>query len=205
LVEEKTRVPYSHQILKFGTKELIYGKMCEYCMQNESTFILTYCSSEVIVKTLTGKTLVIGLDLSQPVSYLKCKIQVLEGIPVCQQRLIFAGILLEDDRTFTAYNIQTESTLFLKLQLRGGGCWGSSDETIQGATTLQGISGQKFKSYSDKLYLDETKKLTIYARLVGTEELEPKYHNETATTLRGLSQIQSVPPPPAPVRSIDNW
>jgi hypothetical protein len=49
---------------------------------------------------------------------LKEKIQKCEGIPIKEQRLIFAGRLLEDDRTLGDYNIKADATLHLVLRLR---------------------------------------------------------------------------------------
>ncbi|KAI5359517.1 Putative Ubiquitin-like domain-containing protein [Septoria linicola] len=77
---------------------------------------------EITVKTLKGETIQLLVSNTTTVDDVKDGIQVAEGIPPDQQRLLCFGKQLEDDRTLASYGIPNKANvLHLVLRLRGGG------------------------------------------------------------------------------------
>ncbi|KAI5209869.1 hypothetical protein E4T39_00384 [Aureobasidium subglaciale] len=54
------------------------------------------------------------------VSRIKERVEEKEGIPPAQQRLIFGGKQMNDDKTANEYQLEGGATLHLVLALRGG-------------------------------------------------------------------------------------
>ena len=72
------------------------------------------------MKTLTGKEIEVDIDPDCKVERIKERVEEKEGIPPSQQRLIFSGKQMSDEKNAIDYKIEGGSVLHLVLALRGG-------------------------------------------------------------------------------------
>ena len=87
--------------------------------QKKSNFSYNCGLGQIFIKTLTERIIELNVEPNDTIEHVKAKVQDREGIPVDQQRLIFAGKQLENRRTLADYNVQRGDTLHLVLRLSG--------------------------------------------------------------------------------------
>ncbi|BAM39859.1 ubiquitin [Theileria orientalis strain Shintoku] len=72
------------------------------------------------VETMQGKSIQVQVSQNETVLDVKKKLEEEQTIPVDQQRLIYKGKLLENEKTIADYGIKDNEVLQLVLRLRGG-------------------------------------------------------------------------------------
>ena len=73
----------------------------------------------IFVRTLTGNIHTLTIDMLATIDDVKSAIQSIGGPPVRDQRLFYAGRVLEYGRTVESYGIGNESTVVLTTRLVG--------------------------------------------------------------------------------------
>eukprot|EP00933_Yihiella_yeosuensis_P039337 TRINITY_DN332_c0_g1_i5.p1 TRINITY_DN332_c0_g1~~TRINITY_DN332_c0_g1_i5.p1 ORF type:complete len:156 (-),score=50.88 TRINITY_DN332_c0_g1_i5:104-571(-) len=75
----------------------------------------------LFVRSLNGETLAVEASAEADVASVQQQIALQQGIPCDEQRLIFAGRSLEASESLVDCGVTDESTLFMSLELQGGG------------------------------------------------------------------------------------
>ena len=118
-IQHKTGLPPEQQrLIHAGTPMDDDGALSNYSVQKEATVYLIrrLCGCEIFVKNPSSShTLVLRVNTSYTIEYLKAMIEANEGIAQDQQQLVFRGEQLEDRRTLQHYSIANKSTLRLCL------------------------------------------------------------------------------------------
>ena len=88
----------------------------------DSFFLVAPFRKEIFikVKTPTGREIQVDIDPDCKIQRIKEIIEEKEGIPPSQQRLIFSGKQMSDEKTAMDYKIEGGASLHLVLALRGG-------------------------------------------------------------------------------------
>ena len=116
-IQDQEGIPSEEQSLFFSEMELKNEHTLKDYNIPINSFLFLKCLGYIFVQMLTGKKIRLEVESYDSIENMKTKIQEKEGIPLKQQRLIFVGRELDDDRTLLDYGIKNGCTLFLRLTL----------------------------------------------------------------------------------------
>ncbi|CAF2090043.1 unnamed protein product [Rotaria magnacalcarata] len=75
---------------------------------------------QLFVKDLNDRTITIEVEPDDYISKIKQRISERNGIPIEEQRLMWTGKQLINEKQIKDYGLQDGNTLFLVLRLKGG-------------------------------------------------------------------------------------
>ncbi|KAJ0612789.1 putative Ubiquitin-like domain-containing protein [Helianthus annuus] len=119
-IQDEVHIPLEAQ-------ELIFNKMvlhdtdtlASYSINNKFTLTVMRISwgfMRIFIKTFSGKTITLEVKPFDTIQDIKSAIYNMEGIPHCQQRLVYGKKQLEDSHTLAEYEVHRESTVHLVVR-----------------------------------------------------------------------------------------
>ena len=126
-LKSKYQIPTNNYLLEYeGEKLDDYQTLDDLNIEKDTKIILKffYCPMiQILVKTWLGSTFCLEVETSNTIEYVKKLLEKKNGIKTYEQRLIFAGKTLDDNKTIDYYCIPGEGLLdlvfHLSLRLRG--------------------------------------------------------------------------------------
>ncbi|KAF0544997.1 ubiquitin-domain-containing protein [Gigaspora margarita] len=121
-IQVREGISIKNQKIFFGNRQLKnWNKLSYYNISWNDTLNLVLCTFNIHVKTLTGKTITLECEGIDTIDIIKQKIHDEENIQKDNQKLIFAGVFLEDNKTLADYCIKKDCILHLILRTRSSG------------------------------------------------------------------------------------
>lgn len=160
---------------------------------------------QLFVKTLTGSTITLPFDEKFLVEDVKKMIEDYEGVPAEEQRIIFAGQQLENDRTLADYKMKQDSTIHLVLRMRGGGCslhvntYDGKHLSLDGRTNMtvremKELIEEKTKISTERqILIYKSKELTNGYQTVESIGMKPSGDESDMTVYMVLNETNSPP------------
>ena len=103
-------------------------------------------SDQVFVNTMGGKTILLRIQTDDKVAKLKRLLENKAETKEGEQTFSCAGKLLEDDRSFSDYNIWEGTTIFAATRLRGGAARTRQEELEEEAELYATLAFRKKKT-----------------------------------------------------------
>ena len=190
MIAEMSGIPSHHQRLSFNNTVLLNQNTLKYySIVRECTIALGVCTSQLFIRSLTGKTVTLNIGASESVESVKSLIEASEGIPPSQQKLTIGGREQLREGKLSDYRVQSGETLDLSLHLYGGGSMELCIRTTTGITIqVQADSGNTVLELKEKIcaqrgYPVEEQKLIFVGKLLEDQTKLADYNIQGATTL----------------------
>jgi ubiquitin C len=118
MIQDNEGFPKGRQCLIFANKQLEDDRtLADLNIWKESTLLLVLHPANtggrlpIFVNATSGKRIRLQVNSSDTIDDIKVKIYEVDGTRPIQQRLLYNGKTMQDERTLADYNVQKEDTL----------------------------------------------------------------------------------------------